>query len=229
MRTCRECDRQESDAIPFKKNGNICLDCNKVYMTNYRAKNREKLSIQISTWKNINREHYRKKNREHHATESGKAKHIARVQKTPRTWIGHIFSMVKRKVSNPGRHDKKDGPGRMLTIDIDYVMDLYKNQDGKCAVTGLFMTTKFNDHFAISIDRIDSDFGYIPGNVQLVCQAVNFAKRHHSNDSIRGFFEEFARLRVSGSQCRCTMGRHDSEEVQCPIHWSEAIRSRVVN
>lgn len=190
-RLCRECKRPESEELEFKGSGKICVECRAEYMREYRRKNREKLSAQVQDWKDENREHYREKNREYYSTPEGKAKALARVEKTPRTWIGHIFSGTKKRINNPGRHDKKDGPARVLEIDIDYVLNLYKAQDGKCALTGLKMTHQFNDHFAISIDRVDSEVGYIPGNVQLVCQAVNLAKRHHSNESILTFFDAF--------------------------------------
>lgn len=73
---------------------------------------------------------------------------------------------------NPARLD--------IQIDLDYLMQLYKDQNGKCALSGLELTHKMDDHFAASVDRIKENVGYVPGNVQLVCQAVNFAKRHHS-------------------------------------------------
>lgn len=49
------------------------------------------------------------------------------------------------------------------------------------------MTHKLRDLFAASIDRIDSAKGYVAGNVQLVCKAINLAKSAHSNDEILDF------------------------------------------
>jgi hypothetical protein len=57
---------------------------------------------------------------------------------------------------------------------------LWDRQDGKCAVTGIPMThiqgAGVRIYTNVSIDRIDSDFGYVPDNVRLVCKAVNFMK-----------------------------------------------------
>ncbi len=69
-----------------------------------------------------------------------------------------------------------------VQIDYDYLWGLYEQQAGLCALSGLQMVHKFNDLCSISIDRIDSDKGYVPGNVQLVCKWVNLAKQKHSNE-----------------------------------------------
>jgi hypothetical protein len=69
-------------------------------------------------------------------------------------------------------------------------MDLWHKQSGLCAITGVGMVHKHHDLRTISIDRIDSDKGYAPGNVQLVCQAVNHAKRHHSQADVVQFFKD---------------------------------------
>lgn len=66
-------------------------------------------------------------------------------------------------------------------INLDFLCSLYKKQGGKCAISNLQMDTKFKSPYAISIDRTDSEKGYVVGNVQLVCQAINLAKNKHSN------------------------------------------------
>jgi len=62
---------------------------------------------------------------------------------------------------------------------IDALELLWHNQNGKCALTGLDMTMELGRGVVqtnCSIDRINSDFGYEIGNVQLVCRAANVAK-----------------------------------------------------
>ncbi len=57
---------------------------------------------------------------------------------------------------------------------------LFQAQDGLCAVSGVrfrldeFAGVLVKHPFAPSLDRISSLRGYIPGNVRLVCIAVNF-------------------------------------------------------
>ena len=66
-----------------------------------------------------------------------------------------------------------------INITKDYLKELWVNQKGFCALSGIKMT-----HIAgngrtftnVSIDRIDSNLGYVEGNVQLVCMAANQMK-----------------------------------------------------
>lgn len=71
-------------------------------------------------------------------------------------------------------------------IDFEYLLDLYLLQNGKCAISGINMTTiagEGNVPTNISVDRINSDIGYIKGNIQLVCRIVNTMKTDLSMDS----------------------------------------------
>jgi len=56
---------------------------------------------------------------------------------------------------------------------------LWDKQECKCALSGINMTWHRgggNTDYACSIDRKDSDKGYVVGNIQLVCRTVNFMK-----------------------------------------------------
>ncbi len=50
----------------------------------------------------------------------------------------------------------------------------------------------------MSIDRIDSSKGYVPGNVQLVCKFVNLGKSGHSQVEVLGFFDRLRDLWLGG-------------------------------
>jgi hypothetical protein len=67
------------------------------------------------------------------------------------------------------------------SIDTEYLKDLYSKQEGLCAITGKVMIIRgFNcaadSPLSISLDRIDSDEGYVDGNVWLVCTGINLMK-----------------------------------------------------
>lgn len=72
-------------------------------------------------------------------------------------------------------------------LDYDYVLNLLKEQDYKCAITKKELTNTNNyDYNTVSIDRIDSNFGYEKNNVHLVCWVVNQMKNDMSlNDFIK--------------------------------------------
>lgn len=70
---------------------------------------------------------------------------------------------------------KKDGD----VVSLDALETLWFAQQGKCALTGWPMTMELGNGVVqtnCSIDRIDSNKGYVVGNVQLVCRIANVAK-----------------------------------------------------
>ncbi len=72
--------------------------------------------------------------------------------------------------------------GRECDINVQYVLDLFNKQNGKCALTGVDMTLPDvgRSIFDLSIDRIDNSKGHIKGNVHLVCQGVNFMRNAYT-------------------------------------------------
>ena len=69
-----------------------------------------------------------------------------------------------------------------FNIDYEYLMELYRKQEGKCAISGILMenATYYNPK-AVSIDKIIPKEGYTKGNIQLVCWIVNQMKNDLSN------------------------------------------------
>jgi hypothetical protein len=87
--------------------------------------------------------------------------------KNLRSYLFYLLSKAKRR-------------GK-CKIDINYLENLWESQQGLCAISKIEMTKilgqgKINTN--ISIDRIDSDKGYVIGNVQLVCRVINQAKNN---------------------------------------------------
>lgn len=63
------------------------------------------------------------------------------------------------------------------SLTIDYLKDIYNQQEGKCALSGKLLECGKLNNKTLSIDRIDSEKGYEKGNIQLVCWAVNRMKQ----------------------------------------------------
>ena len=83
---------------------------------------------------------------------------------------------------------------KLLPFDItkEYLKELWDKQNGKCAICGIPMTyeqcngrTPTN----VSIDQINHKEGYIIGNIQLVCMAVNQMKSDLKMDDLYMFCE----------------------------------------
>lgn len=88
-----------------------------------------------------------------------------------------IYSILRRSM-------KKKNTGFMYEVNIDhkYLMDLIEQQDYKCALTGIKLTHIFRSLTSASLDRIDSNIGYLKGNVQFVCKGINLMKSYHTQE-----------------------------------------------
>ena len=87
--------------------------------------------------------------------------------------------------------------GYDLDIDMKYIWDIYQEQQGKCALSGIsiffaFSSRKLSSATA-SLDRIDSSKGYIKGNVQWVHKSVNMMKRSLPNDIFIGLCHQIGK------------------------------------
>jgi len=72
----------------------------------------------------------------------------------------------------------------------EYAIGLMKQQEGRCALTGLKLLMDGepgDDQLRYSLDRIDSSKHYESGNLQVVCKFINMWKCAMDN-------EEFKRL-----------------------------------
>jgi hypothetical protein len=79
------------------------------------------------------------------------------------------------------------------------IVDLWKKQKGKCALSGVDMTlthgTPTNPNpTKLSVDRIDNCLGYFPGNVQLITWQANTAKSVWSNQQLIDMCKAIATL-----------------------------------
>ena len=97
--------------------------------------------------------------------------------------IRHLFSSAKHRAERQGTPFDKE-------VKVEDWFAIYDAQDGKCALSGIEMTFTYDKAhpttnagakhkkwpYNISPDRIDSGKGYVRGNVQLVCSAVNVMK-----------------------------------------------------
>jgi len=174
---CRSCGATE-DQKKFKKGKNLCQECANIYAVEWRKKN--------PGWDSD--PDFRRRRFE--AVKRAK-------QRSPRAFLTSLLGYLTRPSRKKG---KRDGmhvhPKRLailndVQIDLDFLMGLWESQRGFCAISGIRMVHRLGSLKAISIDRIDSGRGYVPGNVQLVCQWANKAKGSHSNGEFRAVLAEY--------------------------------------
>lgn len=75
-----------------------------------------------------------------------------------------------------------------ITIDVEYIWNLFLKQNRKCIYTNIELTfpitstSSKQSNYTASLDRIDSNKGYIKGNVQWVHKKINIMKNIYSHD-----------------------------------------------
>lgn len=112
-----------------------------------------------------------------------------------------ITSIIQKRISKllscckvSGR--KRQEKGRIecgeYNLDNEYIQKLLIKQNNKCYFSGLEMVwnTHNNGDLQASIDRIDSNKGYLKSNVKLVCNIVNQMKLHKTNEEFLIFVKQ---------------------------------------
>lgn len=85
--------------------------------------------------------------------------------------------------------------GLQFDIDTDFMLDLWKDQDGKCALSGRTFTLDYNENGGPhqngpSIDKIVPELGYIRGNVRFVTYHVNTALSNFGDSALIALLED---------------------------------------
>lgn len=86
-----------------------------------------------------------------------------------------LVSAISDRLMQAKERAKKYG-GAEPDIDRDYLYQLFKDQQGRCALSGVLMKIEKGAIACLSLDKIKPELGYIQGNVQWVAWAVNRAK-----------------------------------------------------
>lgn len=105
---------------------------------------------------------------------------------------------IKRRVyiANRVASDAKASILKNCDITPEWLKLLWEHQRGICPYTGIEMSlarpnTKLH---AASLDRIDSNQGYMMGNVEFVCRFVNMGKQDRSKQETLDFFSKIKTL-----------------------------------
>lgn len=161
----------------------------------YREKNRDKIATRRKIYRENNRDKTKEQQRRHRENNPDSVK--TRQQK----WYDSLTTEQKRQQQKRNRKNRQKTPENWIgtkihqlgrrkaesTLTKEQVINLYNQQNGKCALSGITMTHQTNDLCSISIDRIDSNGPYDISNIQLVCKAINLAKNTSTNEEMKQF------------------------------------------
>lgn len=79
-----------------------------------------------------------------------------------------------------------------FNIDLSDLLNQWEKQGGICIYSGvkLFHPNEGGDNInTASLDRIDSNLGYVKGNIQFISMACNYAKNNMSHDDMLRFLD----------------------------------------
>jgi hypothetical protein len=111
----------------------------------------------------------------------------------PHKFLAIIFTQLK----STRKHKRPDLEWEIV---LDDVIDLWEKQEGFCALSGLLMThTKDGEgkkDLNVSLDRINPNEGYKPGNIQLVAYRVNIMKHSLSEDLFLWWCENIVNQKI---------------------------------
>ena len=107
-------------------------------------------------------------------------------------WDGETFLIYSRPNTYKLRHIKHNAKrrGTKFNVSIEYLWKLFLDQKGKCFYTGraLKISKSIRNNnvnwskITASVDRIDSNKGYVEGNLQWVHKDINRFKNNYSHD-----------------------------------------------
>ena len=90
--------------------------------------------------------------------------------KSERLLVSAICTRVQQARANNKRSN------RAFNLTMEYMLDLWRQQGGRCRYTNQELFIEKDHPATLSIDKIEPEKGYVEGNVQLVAWAVNRAK-----------------------------------------------------
>jgi len=181
---CRVCGKSESVDNPFAGKKNMCkVPCYQLEQKQYRDTHKSEL-------KAYRDEYFKKLD-----PEIRWQRVRTSIERSARSFLADQMYHIKSRSENPSWRDVKDEARRAFDLDADYLEQLWDQQGGKCALSGMQMVHEFNNLLSASVDRIDPSKGHVKGNIQIVCQWVNLAKNSFTNSEFKIILDGYFDLR----------------------------------
>lgn len=86
-----------------------------------------------------------------------------------------------------------------FNLDLEYLKEVWDNQKGICPYTGIELTLPEENNISTlnitkraSLDRINSELGYVKGNIQFVSTPINYMKSTMTDLQTKQFLKEIS-------------------------------------
>lgn len=164
MQKCRLCGEIKPlmDFGPAKSTKSACFNAN--VTPELKRECRPCLAAQARTWRALNKGY------------DGTGR-FAQFKGDDRKLVSAICTRVGQAKTNNKRSN------RPFDITMEYMLELWKQQDGRCKYTNQLLFIEKEHPATLSIDKIKPELGYVQGNVQWVAWAVNRAKGDLDEDT----------------------------------------------
>lgn len=141
----------------------------KEYQAMWRAKNKDKVRAASKRHYDKNKDDPLFKQKQFEVQRNVRQK----AQFTPKIFVSKMLGAAKGRAK---KHNLE------FNIDKLYLNNLLESSRGKCSATNLNMSTMYNCPFKASLDRIDSNKGYVKGNVRIVTTIFNYMKQDYTDE-----------------------------------------------
>ena len=197
MKKCSAC-KKKKPLKDFNKNSSqkdgyshACRDCNKIRHKKYREKNKNILNAKTGVWRKKNKKRVKELNTQYYKKYGDSMKEKQKVRdKIYRTTKKLDFSYRQRKMFWMAKYRAKKKKIKFnITVD-DVVFPKI------CPVLGFKIDYKGkrNADNIPSLDRIDSNKGYIKGNVRVISNRANFLKNNATSDELMKVARDLKKL-----------------------------------
>jgi hypothetical protein len=140
----------------------------------YHKRNKDKIAVYVKTWRENNPEKVKEaqlKYREKHKDEitekrranakKTQAQAYEYIQSDIKPFLNMMLNRAKQRRKLEVKRKNKDQEKYDCNITLDDLLKLWCLQKGLCAITSKKMEYKMQSPFTVSIDRINSDVGYV--------------------------------------------------------------------
>jgi hypothetical protein len=176
IKTCKICG-DTSDRVLFYQNLNKCRTCALGEASEYNKKRNQDPEyikarrIRWNKWRAANKDKIKR---------NPDMEKISK-QSSPRRFLTDKMAHAKRVCKK--KNIKFD-------IDLNFLEQLWDEQNGRCALTGVRMSYQNGDLLSVRLNLIEEEEGYTKDNVQLICDGANRLKKSGTNVDVIRFLQE---------------------------------------
>lgn len=97
----------------------------------------------------------------------------------------NLLRTARKNAKHRGNKRSRQDDSHEYTLTQTDLDEIYREQNGLCAVTKLPLAFKSHLNTTVSLDRLDDEKGYTAENCRLVCNAINAPRKFEGAEILR--------------------------------------------